>query len=127
LHENASGEIVNSTRIVSVNLSTGATLGIEVTELSVPDRDTEKAVSAFPIRFADVLAPIEALAHDIGELLQRVSPSQAAVEFGMEIGVEAGQLTALLVKGSGKANLKITLNWNASGPAIPPKVTGGTG
>jgi hypothetical protein len=30
---------------------------------------------------------------------------------GLGVGVEAGQLTALLVKGSGKANLKITLTW----------------
>ncbi len=44
--------------------------------------------------------------------LARVKPTKASVELGLEIGVEAGQLTALLVKGTGKANLKITLQWD---------------
>jgi hypothetical protein len=32
-------------------------------------------------------------------------------EFGVEFGYESGQLTALIVKGTGKANLKITMEW----------------
>ena len=43
--------------------------------------------------------------------LVKVKPAKASVELGLEVGLEAGQLTALLVKGSGKANLKITLTW----------------
>ena len=30
---------------------------------------------------------------------------------GIEVAVESGQLTALIVKGSGKANLEITMEW----------------
>ena len=30
---------------------------------------------------------------------------------GVQVGIESGKLTALLVKGTGNANLKITLEW----------------
>jgi hypothetical protein len=45
--------------------------------------------------------------------LQKVKPKKATVKFGMEMAIEAGQLTAVIVKGSGKANLEITLEWEA--------------
>lgn len=31
-----------------------------------------------------------------------------------ELAIESGQLTAVIVKGSGKANLEITLEWERS-------------
>ena len=43
--------------------------------------------------------------------VQKVAPTKASVEFGIEVAVEPGKVTALWVKGSGKANLKITLEW----------------
>ena len=55
---------------------------------------------------------LESLAVEIGHTIERVKPSKAAVKFGLEIAVESGKLTALLVKWSGKANLEITLEWS---------------
>lgn len=45
------------------------------------------------------------------------------MEFGLEVALESGQLTAVLVKGSAKANLKITLEWasNSSNHTQPTK------
>jgi Trypsin-co-occurring domain 1 len=34
------------------------------------------------------------------------------VKIGFEVAVESGQLTALIVKGSGKANLEISMEWS---------------
>jgi hypothetical protein len=42
-------------------------------------------------------------------LLEKVKPKKASVEFGLEVAVESGKLTTLLVKGASTANLKITL------------------
>jgi hypothetical protein len=61
--------------------------------------------------FAEVTNAVEGIARAIGGVLERVKPQKAAVEFGVEIALESGQLTAILVKGAGKANLKITLEW----------------
>ncbi|VVJ18360.1 Uncharacterised protein [Amycolatopsis camponoti] len=47
--------------------------------------------------------------------LGKVKPAKVGVEFGCEIGVESGQLTAILVKGTAKANVKVTLEWKPGG------------
>lgn len=54
---------------------------------------------------------IEGVVQMIAAPLQKVRPKKATVKFGMELAIEAGQLTAIIVKGSGKANLEITLEW----------------
>ncbi|MDJ0729484.1 MAG: CU044_2847 family protein [Crocosphaera sp.] len=61
--------------------------------------------------FEEVTDAIEAIATSITTTLNKVKPKKASVEFGVKIGVESGKLTTLLVKGSGEANLKITLEW----------------
>ncbi len=35
------------------------------------------------------------------------------VEFGLEMAIISGQLTAVIVEGSGKVNLNITIKWGA--------------
>jgi Trypsin-co-occurring domain 1 len=36
------------------------------------------------------------------------------VEFGIDVGIESGKLTALICKGSGNASLKITLEFETA-------------
>jgi hypothetical protein len=64
-----------------------------------------------PQSIAIVRDAIKGLAEVVHEALESVGPNKATVEFGLEVGVESGKLTALWVKGTGKANLKITLSW----------------
>jgi NTP-dependent ternary system trypsin peptidase co-occuring protein len=61
--------------------------------------------------FREVMDSIEQIAATLSEMMKRVKPSKAAVEFGIEIAAESGGLTALLVKGTGKANLVLKLEW----------------
>jgi len=37
----------------------------------------------------------------------------------LKVAVESGHLTAVVVKGSGEANLEVTLEWSGSRPSIP--------
>ncbi len=53
------------------------------------------------------------LAKKFNEVLAKSTPKSASIKFGVELGYESGQLTALIVKGKGKANLEITLEWGA--------------
>lgn len=46
----------------------------------------------------------------------RIKPDKASVKFGLKVAVESGQLTAVVVKGSGEANLEVTLEWSGSRP-----------
>ncbi|PSM48460.1 hypothetical protein C7Y66_14660, partial [Chroococcidiopsis sp. CCALA 051] len=61
--------------------------------------------------FEPVAEAIEGVVQMITIPIQKVRPKKATVKFGMEMAVESGQLAAVIVKGSGKANLEITLEW----------------
>ncbi len=67
--------------------------------------------------FRQVTQTVAAMAEDLQALYRAAQPNKMSIEFGVEISAEAGELTALIVKGSGKGNLKITLEWEK------PKVT----
>lgn len=54
---------------------------------------------------------IEGIVQIIAVPIQKVRPKKATVKFGLELALEAGRLIAIIVKGSGKANLEITLEW----------------
>ncbi len=63
------------------------------------------------LSFTNVTATIEGLAKTLNTAIAKVKPTKASVEFGIELGVESGQLTALVAQGSATTNLKITLEW----------------
>ena len=94
------------TEIVKAELGNGLTIRIEATSLG----GEERAASHIP-SFQEVTDAVEGIAHAMVTTLKKVQPRGASVEFGLAIGVESGQLTALLVKGTGTANLKIILEW----------------
>lgn len=94
------------TEIVKAELANGSTLNIQATILG----GEEKVAFSLP-PFREVTDAIEGIAESVVTTLQRVKPRKASIEFGLEVALEAGHLTALLVKGSGTSNLKITLEW----------------
>ena len=65
--------------------------------------------------FDGVADSIEAISRRMMTTLANIKPQKAAVEFGVDIGVESGALTALIAKGTGTASMKITLEWESSG------------
>lgn len=91
---------------IPVELADGTLIHIEATPIG------EEEVG-FDIRpFREVTAAIEGIASSLTEALQKVKPNKATVEFGLEMALSSGQLTAVIVQGSGTANLKITLEWS---------------
>lgn len=63
------------------------------------------------IPFEKVTEILGAIAEKIGNTLEKTKPSKASVELGIEFGLKNGELIALIARGSGKANLKIVLEW----------------
>ncbi|MGW4165190.1 CU044_2847 family protein [Streptomyces sp. NPDC004788] len=59
-----------------------------------------------------VTAALSSFAQQIGDALHRAAPDRATVEFGCQLGLQAGRLTALVVQGSASANLRVTLEWD---------------
>lgn len=93
--------------VVPIQLANGATVYIESTMLG-----GEQQVAFHEFSFQEVANAIEGIAQAVIEPLQKVKPRKATVEFGLEVAVKSGSLMALWVDGSGKANLKITLEWS---------------
>ena len=97
-------------QIVKTKLPNGAVIHVEAARLGSKEQDVafdpRKALN-----FEGVANSLEGISDAIVLSLQKLKPHKATVEFGLQIGVESGQLTALIVKGSGTANLKITLEW----------------
>jgi len=97
------------TEVVKAELANGIIIHIQATALG-----GEEEVALTLPSFKPVADAIEGIAESIVTTLQKVKPRKASVEFGLAIALEAGQLTALLVKGSGTSNLKIILEWGES-------------
>lgn len=56
---------------------------------------------------------IRGIVSTITEPLRQVKPNKATLKLGLEIGIEQGSLVAMIVRGTGKTNVEITLEWDA--------------
>ncbi len=95
-----------TTEKVPLKLPNGAVIGIEVSETGRED----VSFNTFP--FDDIAVALEGITIAIKDTLEKAKPQKASVKFGLEMSIESGKLTAAIVKGSGKANMEITLEWS---------------
>jgi hypothetical protein len=97
------------TKIVPVKLPDGVVVNIEAVTFGSREQDVANLTEVLP--FEQVSATIESIAKAVMAPIKKVQPSKASVELGVTVGLESGQLTALIMKGTGEANLKITFEW----------------
>ena len=101
--------MASKTKIIPLKLSDGKVIKVEATQIG------EQPVSAETRIFKQATSVIKSIAEDIAgtlkEVNENVKPEKFSVTLGLEIGVESGELTALIVKGTGTANLEITMEW----------------
>jgi Trypsin-co-occurring domain 1 len=86
----------------------GGTIAYVETTLLAGEEEVSNSLRSFD----ELQGSLVAIGKSLSSVMNELKPKSASVEFGIEIGLEAGKLTALLVQGVGKANLKITLSWN---------------
>ncbi|MEH2072703.1 MAG: CU044_2847 family protein [Nostoc sp.] len=102
--------MADKTKIISFQLSDGKIIKIEVTPIG------EQPVSDETRVFKQATEIIKSIAEDVAGTLKDISetvkPDKFSVKLGLQIGVESGQLTALIVKGTGTANLEIMMEWS---------------
>ncbi len=92
-------------KIITVELSDGTMVRVEATLIG----DRKLNFQTRP--FIEVSGAIESLTKEIAETVQKVKPDKARVRFGIDVGIESGKLTPLLVKDASTANIEITLEW----------------
>lgn len=98
------------TEVVPVKLDDGTVIHAEARLLH-----GEVQVSDKFFNLDDVMNVIKGIASTLHSTIATIKPDKATVEFGVELALESGQLTALIVKGEAKGNLKITLEWGQAG------------
>jgi len=107
------GAIDSASRWQKINTAddTGAHLFLEVL-----DRGGREEVGLLDgIPFQQITDLLGGIADNFGTTLRIAHPSKASIELGLEFGIENGQLVALIARGSGKANLKIAMEWEQGG------------
>ena len=63
-------------------------------------------------KFSDFSNTVGKIASETLKPLKQINAKKLTVKMGMNIGVESGKLTALLVEGSANANIEITIEWS---------------
>jgi len=107
-------EVIMGERYVAAKLSDSRTLYIETTATGPGNVGAPVNVGVRPdLRLEQVADTVAAFSDMMVAAIKKARPSKASIEFGLEIGVEAGQLTAILVKGSGKTTLSIHIEWSS--------------
>ncbi len=109
---------MDSSLTVPLILPNKARVRVEATPVTLPgDKDVSFQSVKEAMAIDTIQEAIAGIAEMVMQSLEKVAPNKASVEFGIELGIESGNLTALWVKGTGKANLKITLEWTRREPA----------
>ena len=100
----------DQTELIPIELSDGTIIKVEATPIG------EQRISSHALPFKEAMTKIKSVVQEVADTVrdirQEVKPSKFSVSIGVEIGIESGKLTTLIVKGSGKGNLKITMEWN---------------
>ncbi|MEU8982603.1 CU044_2847 family protein [Streptomyces sp. NPDC048309] len=96
-----------------------AVLFVQATPLGgTPQRDAleDEEVAGIVPDLSGVTSALSTFAGQLNQAFHQAAPQRATVEFGCQLAVESGKLTALIVKGSAAANLKVTLEWSRPTP-----------
>lgn len=91
--------------LIKVDLGDDVIAQIEVIETG------RERVSAQRLPFDSIAKAISKISQIVAKPIQEVKPTKATVKYGLAIGIEEGSLVAAVVRGTGKANLEITLEW----------------
>jgi hypothetical protein len=90
----------------------GPTIKLEVTRAV----DTEEDVSALSriVPFESVVQSVASISQAMTDALRRAKPEEAEVTFGLDVTLEAGNLTSMIVKGGGTSTFTIRLLWKSA-------------
>jgi hypothetical protein len=102
---------VSKPTFLPVKLDDDTIIRIEATQLEGEVVGEGYIASVELPSFQQVTDTIKSMARSFVAMWNEIQPSKASVEFGIEVGFEPGNLTALLVKGSGKGHLTVTVEW----------------
>lgn len=94
---------------IPVTLEDGS---IFLVEVEVPSSVGREAVSGKGLKnFESLSQSISGIVRMIAGPIKAVQPNKTTVKLGLEVGIEQGSMVAAIVRGVGKTNLEITMEW----------------
>ncbi|MBA2679817.1 MAG: hypothetical protein H0U76_15650 [Ktedonobacteraceae bacterium] len=101
------------TKLIKTQLTDGTIIYVQATATG-----GEKDVVSAPATFKQVTQAIEDIAQSLTQVWNKVGPSSASVELGVDFAYDSGEVLAMFLSSSASASMKITLNWGE-----PPKAS----
>ena len=96
------------TKPITVKLDDQTTIQFETTisrgEQDISDKKIE-------MEYKDFSKSVEKIASQTIEPLKKLKAKKITLKMGLALGLESGGLTAMIVKGTGKANMEVTIEW----------------
>jgi hypothetical protein len=92
---------------IPIKLSNGA-----IIHAAILAPNGEQEASHRMMDFSEITQALAGIAEDVNRALENAAPAKVTLELGVELAIEAGRLTAMLVSGSGKSTIKLTLEWH---------------
>lgn len=93
--------------IVPVKLENGNVIWVQVV-----GKSGEEDVVFEELAFSHIMKSIPDIAGALYKSVDAITPQKVSIEFGLSVGIESGQLTTVLVQGTGSANVVIKLEWS---------------
>lgn len=133
--KDAVGEVAESTEVqpkeapeirrhVEVSLPNGAAISLPATgEIEASGKSGNVSGIIPGVSLEKLSEIISGLLAVLDPIAKKALPGKTTVELGLEVTVEAGKLTALLVDGKTTGNLKLSVEWERQ---VPPQVGSGT-
>ncbi|NVJ52453.1 MAG: hypothetical protein HWD90_02070 [Campylobacteraceae bacterium] len=93
---------------VNIELDDGTIIKMEATDFG---GEIDIADENMIMKMEDFNKTIIKIAASTIEPLKETTAKKISLKMGLSLGIESGELTALLVKGTGTANFEVTLEW----------------
>ncbi|MGW2778206.1 CU044_2847 family protein [Streptomyces olivaceoviridis] len=113
-HTLVRGRRVVEEKTVDIELPNGKLMMARVQQLDATLPGGPQDVGLDRLLSFDVVGEaLQGVGSVIVDSLERIKPSKATVEFGLELGVKGGSLVSVFVDSGSKASLKVTLEWES--------------
>jgi len=96
------------TKPITVKLDDKTTIQFETTlQRGEKDISDEKII----MEYEKFSMSVEKIASKTLEPLKKLNAKKVTLKMGLSLGLESGAITAMLVKGTGNANMEVTIEW----------------
>lgn len=96
------------TKPITIMLDNSTSIQFETT---IPRGEQDISDTKIVMEYEKFSASIEKIASQTIEPLKKLKAKKITLKMGLALGLESGGLTAMIVKGTGNANMEVTIEW----------------